>query len=188
MIGPHFGRSRDYDEFVLGQSPVLWALTAALMYKVPNAGVYIASQLAIVLEKIGGAKPAKSFFTAIWTVHVASAVKNEVTYRAAQDFINERGGIPPDVLFDPLGGVLILDRDDDWEQALAEDREPVPNIPEFRRRLPSYYSRTADVDEGLFEIAYSLLTYNKSLYYLSGWVALSLHTAYGHVPIRSAAD
>src|SRR5690606_36153665 len=66
MIGPHFGQSQDYDDFVLGYSPVLWALVAALMHKVAGAKRYIDVQLRLVLDEISAAPPEVSFFTAVW--------------------------------------------------------------------------------------------------------------------------
>jgi hypothetical protein len=186
QIGPHFGLSRDYDDFVLGLSPVLWALAATLMYKVQGAVTYIASQVIEVLNHLERAHPEASFFTAIWALHLASAADAGEQYTRAQQFINERGGVSPDVLYEPPSMVAIIEPDEEWATSIWAERENVPELAEFRRQLPSHYSRTTDLEADLFRTAYDVLADDSSLYEWSAPVALLLHTSYGRMPLRSA--
>lgn len=186
QIGPHLGLSRDYDDFVLGLSPVLWALTAALMYKVKGAATYILSQVIEVLNHLERAHPEASFFTALWALHLASAAGDGEQYTLAQKFINERGGVSPDVLYEPPSMVAITEPDEEWATSIWAERENVPDMAEFRRQLPPHYSRTADLEADLFRLAYDVLVDDSCFYEWSAPVALLLHTSYGRMPTRSA--
>ena len=183
-IGPHLGLSRDYDEFVLGLAPVLWALTAALMYKVPGAATYILSQLATVLDRLGRAHIEVSFFSALWMLHIAGAVADGAHYEQARAFLNARGGVSADILYNPPGMISVLEADEDWKAAISIDRSPVPDMRRFYRELPPYFSRIVHLEDDLNRTAYEALTSEKTLYDWEGPVALLLHTAYGRLPLR----
>jgi hypothetical protein len=186
MIGPHLGLSRDYDDFVLGSAPVLWALTAALMRRVNGAAAYIEQQMVGVLESLTKARAAVSFFTGIWTIHIAVAANDGATYERVRKYINDRGGISQDLLYEPPNGVSVVDRDDEWEAAVIDDRGPVPDIATFRRHLPSRYGRTDDPERALVALAFGLLTDDRQVYEWGPSVALLLHAPAG-LTLRRAA-
>ena len=176
MIGPHFGLSRDYDEFVLGAAPVLWALTAALMRRVSGAASYIGAQYAGVLSRLERAAPTASFFTAVWMAHVAAACADEGWYEHARKFVNTRGGIGRAALYEPPSAVAVLEEDPGWAAAIAAAPEPVPPLNDFRRRLPAHYGGSVgDVDEALLELCLDLLSRDGAAYEWGPSVARLLH-------------
>jgi hypothetical protein len=175
MIGPHFGLAQDYDDFVLGTAPVLWALIAALMHDVDGADSYIIDQYRTVLNAVSERSPAVSFFTAIWMLHAAVAADDVLHYEFARTYINERGGIGGDILFEPPSLVSIIERDDRWVRALMEQPDLVPDIDVFRRELPRRYERTENPVEDLITLTLRLLSDGRAIYEWSASVALLLH-------------
>ncbi len=102
MIGPHFGLSRDYDWFILNFAGPLWALVAALMHDLPEAGLYIAQQCRALILEMKSAPPDLSIFTALWMLHIAASSElAEEEFEIARNYINERGGIPAELLYEP---------------------------------------------------------------------------------------
>lgn len=145
QIGPHFGLSRDYDEFILGLAPPLWALIAILMRELPEAIGYIATQCKNILEKLKDASPEISFFTAAWMLYVASVNDAGIEcYEFARKFINERGGIPVRSLRRPIGQ-LSLEESNDWISAGGEPYEQVPTIQDFRKLLGISMTEVEDI-------------------------------------------
>lgn len=102
MIGPHFGLSRDYDWFILNFAGPLWALVAALMHDLPEAGLYIAQQCRAIILEMKSAPSDLSIFTALWMLHIAASSElAEEEFEIARNYINERGGIPTELLYEP---------------------------------------------------------------------------------------
>ena len=139
MIGPHFGLSRDYDGFIFGIAPTLWALVAALMHDDPEAVRYLALQSKYVLEKLTDAEPHFSFFTAVWLLHVASSTDKCLDlYELAQKHIAAGGGISEGLLYSPPGALQMTgdsptEITGSWDNDLQTDPVEVPSIDEFRR-------------------------------------------------------
>jgi hypothetical protein len=187
QIGPHFGLSRDYDDFLLGTAPAYLALVASLMHSVPGAGSYIADLYRPMLDRLGRAPREVSFFMALWFVHVAASLTNNERYEYARAFINDRGGIPPDLLYEPPSLVSFQEQkpDERWVQAIGENSSGVPPLAEFRRRLPSHYGRVSDLKESLTSLAMDTLTDDMSLHEWSPRIALSLHAPAGLTSART---
>jgi len=179
MIGPHFGLSRDYDDFVLGFAPVLWALVTALMYKVSGAAKYICTQIGAILERLSNASLEASFFTAVWALHVAAAAGDDTQYEVVRAFINERGGMALDILYEPPSMVSVVEPDEEWTTAVTNGPLPVPALPDFREELSRRYSGTSDLDFDLFALALDVLTRDAALYEWSANVARLLHATSG---------
>ena len=176
MIGPHFGLSRDYDAFVLGIAPALWGLTAALMYRLREAGEYVSEQCRLILQGLAQAERAVSFFTAVWMLHIAAAANSEAQYRFAQEFANGRGGIPHTLLFDPPGLVSLWDRDEVWVSMLAEPSDAVPPLAEFRNAAARRSSGHADRDTRLLSLALRVLTDEGAIYQWGVPITQLLHS------------
>lgn len=135
MIGPHFGLSRDYDEFVLGLAPPLWALIALLMYDTPEAVNYIAKQCRDVLAVIEAAPVHISLFTAVWLLHIsASCDSARQHFDFAREFINKRGGIPNHFLNEPIG-MLNLEEETQWLEDAGYTLVQIPAIEDFRNAM-----------------------------------------------------
>lgn len=180
MIGPHFGQSRDYDGFVLGHSPVLWALTAALMHQVPGAGHYIGSQVKLVLDEISEAPPEVCFFTAVWLLHIASASQDAELYDSARSTINKHGGIGQGVLYQPPSVADVIDQEDNWSSELsAGPLLDVPPMLEFQHRQSIRYTADASLETKLHSAAFSALTDVMGAYRWADDVAHSLYLSRG---------
>jgi hypothetical protein len=92
MIGPHFGLDRDYDTFVVGMAPRLWALLVAL-FKTPDAAAWVGDQLRSVLD-VDTLTHAGMAPTGAWTLHVAHAFELKTLWNETAQRLNVRGGLP----------------------------------------------------------------------------------------------
>ncbi len=104
-IGPHFGLSQDYDDFIFHLAGPLWSLIAALMRDLPEAGQYIAGQCYSILSGMedGHALPKYSIPFALWMLHIAaSSPLASKEFEFARNHINGRGGISSQVLYRPV--------------------------------------------------------------------------------------
>ncbi|HET6841350.1 MAG TPA: hypothetical protein VFK06_06640 [Candidatus Angelobacter sp.] len=133
QIGPHFGLSRDYDEFVVGVSASLWALLAALFKNVPGATQFIAEQMMTVFSKLSNAHSSVALFTAIWLLHVAASGRIEKIFADAARFVNQYG-VPEAVLKSPPGWIDLSNLDG-WCAPQQEDLVPIRDIDEFSKRM-----------------------------------------------------
>jgi hypothetical protein len=136
QIGPHFGLSRDYDFFILGLAPTLWALIAALMRAVPGASPYIVKQNQAVLEALSNANFPFAALTAVWLLHLAHAGDNLESFEVARQYINQRGGVNRTLLLNPPGYVDLEEPfDSPWLDRLQDHAEPVDDLSSFRATI-----------------------------------------------------
>lgn len=177
MIGPHFRLSCDYDSFILAQSPVLWALIGALMYKVPGALRYVRLQMREVLDSIESARPQIVFFHAVWILHTAAPDKDEKLFSRVQSIINQEGGINPDFLLHPPAAIDIRDGEDEWSHNLQKNAEKVPGLTEFRDLQTGKYDPVSDLDESLYEAGLDVLSRFMGIHECSGAVVRCLHAS-----------
>lgn len=118
-LGPHFGLSQDYDEFLIGAAPVLCATVGALM---PSLALELLESLAGLRATLADWAGAPN---AIWALHLAAAVADDAAFEAARDHLNRMGGVRqsmvllPEALYDTSG-------DETWPQELMESRKLVP--------------------------------------------------------------
>jgi len=179
QIGPHFGSSRDYDNFLLGLAPAFWALIAALMRPVFGAVAYVAEQCGELLKRLGNARVEASFFTAIWLCHIAASCRIDSQFQFAQDFINSRGGIPEGVLYNPPS-LVIFDEghvDEKWRTSLANLRNPVPNSTEFRSEMLKRLASLEDNKPNLPRFALAVLSDDQTI---QSWATTILQALYSH--------
>ncbi|MFZ3171843.1 MAG: hypothetical protein WA118_07680 [Carboxydocellales bacterium] len=135
QIGPHFGLSNDYDRFIIGLAGSLWTLVAALMKEVEGATKFISKQCIDILKALEYAPIQQSFFTALWALHIsASSDDTQLEFDYVRTYINERGGVPEDVLYEPLGGDGEMFKESDWLRELNKATF-VPEINEFRNTV-----------------------------------------------------
>jgi hypothetical protein len=141
MIGPHFGLSRDYDEFVLGISPSLFALIAAVWGGSSSARDYIADQLEIILKAVSGVPDRVSFFAGIWLLHVAAGASNDRVYEFTRSFINRHGGVSAKCLYHPRF-LIALDEETEWDEDFKEAAILVPDRTQFIKQVLQNYPAT----------------------------------------------
>ncbi len=162
MIGPHFGLSRDYDEFILGLSPPFWAFLAALLKKCPEGVQYIADQCQLILEELKDPAPRISFFTALWLLHIASSVSSYNHFEFARSLINRNGGISEYFLYNPpnsipLEGDIDTESNRKWNEELQERPVNVTDMEEFRAKLNDVLSKSDSKEENVLYLAFEVL-------------------------------
>jgi len=128
-IGPHFGLSRDYDEFIFTLAAAYWGLVAVLMKSSTSGGSYILKQYWDVFTTLKDHPSKASYFWAVWLLHIAAAFDTESLYESARVHLNENfNGSSTQSLYSPLGYVP---GDDDDEQEVEVDRMLVPTMVSF---------------------------------------------------------
>jgi hypothetical protein len=130
MIGPYWGLSRDYDEFIARLSPFLWSLLAALMKSLPSAQSYFCDRIIEILRTVGADHI--SVFHAVWLLHIASSCGSKKDYDFARNWIDERGGVGRSALLNPPA-LLTEDNEHAWMK--AGRIKNVPREPEFRQLI-----------------------------------------------------
>jgi hypothetical protein len=138
-LGPHFGLSRDYDEFLIGGAPVLCAAVGALLPALALELLELMASLRAGLSDWAGMP------NAIWALHLAAAT-DDAAFETARAHINEMGGVKesmvltPEAFYDTSG-------DETWPEEMAEHRELVPSRSVFsdkvRSCVPSGTERSA---------------------------------------------
>ena len=135
QIGPHFGLAEDYDRFVLGLAGSFWALIAILMRGVPGAVHYIATQLRDVLVGLEKSPTVISFFNALWLLHIAASEEGILDeYNYARSFINDRGGICGELLYQPPGGFGEIWKEANWLTCVESPEIQVPELGIFKEQ------------------------------------------------------
>jgi hypothetical protein len=183
MIGPHFGLSMDYDDFILGQAPVLLGLTAALMHKVDGAAEYIFKIFSGLLKRMDRMRFEFSAYTALWMLHIAAASDDRKHYEMAASFINERGGVSKDSLLVPPSGISPFDTDKERVAQFLADRQPVPDFTTFSS-MP-WPRQNSNVDGALASLCLHLLSDDNAVVHWDRAVLPLLHDAYAIKKFRS---
>jgi hypothetical protein len=163
QIGPHFGLSRDYDAFVLGVAPALMALVCALMCRIPGAAAYVTQHLLIILERLSQVDRKLSFFAAVWTLHIASASRDESSFERVRKYINERGGIGREAMYFPPSAISIDEFPEEWVLACGHG-ELVPTQRSFSNELARRLPTLSDPRVALQTLTLEFLTSDCALY------------------------
>jgi hypothetical protein len=156
MIGPHFGMSRDYDQFVLGMSSGLLSAIAAI-FGDGNAKRYIAAQMHTICEKLGNARDRFALYAGVWLLHVTASVGDEVLFEYARKFVNTRGGLSDNCVSDPPFFVPSFGEleDCEWDHRLVQDKKLILSLPEF---VQATYGQIKDRrDIGAIQLGIALL-------------------------------
>ncbi len=130
-IGPYWGLSYDYDQFLI-MVPGILALWCALMPP-------LVPDLVVVLRELRKSTRAWLIPNAIWSLHVAAAFEMADEYSAARDFLNDFGGINVDYLWNPL--FIYSPREDDegdWLDPAFVNPSPIPPMDTFRECAHRY--------------------------------------------------
>jgi hypothetical protein len=172
-IGPHFGLSKDYDEFVAGASASLWALLATLFKNVPGATEFIAEQMMEVFSKLHHARPAVTLFTAVWLLHVSGSGRVGRVFAEATRLVNQYG-VPHRVLESPPAWID-LESPDGWCTPNQNDFVAVSDMDDFRNRMCS--SALSQDDIPAEDIAITLLIGRPH----AGWEAIIVRDLWASV-------
>jgi hypothetical protein len=172
QIGPHFGLSRDYDYFILGFAPALWALVAGLMRDVPGACAYVVKQNRTVLDALGTATLPYSIFTAVWLLHLSAASDSRESFEAARQYINCRGGINREFLLNPPGYIFLEEPSDSlWIEGFQVDAAPVDELTHFRTMISCHDWPSIE----LFRLGIEMLVLERGLESIGPFLLASLY-------------
>jgi len=162
-IGPHFGLSRDYDDFVLGQAPSFFGLLACLMRE-PQAQRYLYAQLRKIMDAV---RPGTHVWTfmAVWLLILTghSGCLDE-EYEAIRSIVSNYGGLTDSALREPPAAI---DPDDSsWMAEVGGTaRRDVPTLSAFRGRRPSVQDSEAALRRGMRLAIRSLVEETVGLYW-----------------------
>lgn len=156
QIGPNWGLSYDYDEFIARQSPFLWALIANLLSLSFKAQRYICEQMIAVLRTMLRAHNYVGFFHAVWLLHISSVCGHNEGFEFASGWINDRGGIGEKSLSMPPAIIFYDDPDADWIFAGAIIQ--VSSISAFRSILEKYWKDSATAFGDAADLTLNVLT------------------------------
>ena len=142
MIGPHFGMSRDYDQFILCISSGLWSSIAAIFGNA-DARRYIAEQMHVICEQLRGAQDRFALYAGVWLLHVSASVGDTGRFEYARSLVNDRGGISPRCVSDPPFLVPSFEDLDkcEWDELLLNEKTLVPPMEHF---IEGTYRRVCD--------------------------------------------
>lgn len=138
MIGPFFGQARDYDEFIIHLAGPLWALIAALLRDLPQAGRYIAGQYKDILAEMQSRDfpPHITVPTAQWMLLIAASALAEEEFELARHHINGAGGLPEGLLYQPLS-VPEPDQVATFEKAMGKNSRRI-GVPVLQEYISTY--------------------------------------------------
>jgi hypothetical protein len=155
MIGPHFGLSRDYDEFIFTTAPSLLALFACLMKSSISGARYVARMYLPLLKALDAHPSDASMFLALWSLQVSAAFDVSDVFELASRHINEKfGGVPENLLYFPP---LSIWPNDNEAAHVILPLVTVPNMDEFSLRMSTYLADHNPSDVECVELAVDYL-------------------------------
>lgn len=162
MIGPHFGISREYDEFIICLASPFLAFLSTLMRNCKDGMFYICKQLNAILEGLSAFDKEISFFTAIWLLHVAAACKSVKYFNFAKNFVNDRGGISERFLYLPPNSIPFISDEDvleykRWNEELQRDKIEVPKLTKFNDQKVIKIKQYTIENENVLDFALNVL-------------------------------
>jgi hypothetical protein len=168
MVGPHWRLARDYDAFVLGFAPCVWAVLAVLLRNVEGGPAWVGDQLQMVLddERLGGAAITP---TAAWSLHLARAFGLSPLRAAVERAVDRVGGLRlADQRTPPIGVPEPEDRAGWTELSTRHTEEAVALAPVADNAAPDETGVRMEFDA--VGAALSLLLFDDAL-----WSALPVH-------------
>lgn len=127
MIGPHFGLSHDYDEFLIWAAGGLFGLLSFLFYDNDEIRVYFAKELYKIIDK---SKEEYKIINLLWILHIIPVTeKGEKLFEKVKTemkeincFSIESFKIPP-----------FFNADEDWLKEFTGKNDTFPKIEELQR-------------------------------------------------------
>jgi hypothetical protein len=155
MIGPHFGLNRDYDDFIIGGAPLIYAVAAVLCRKNRLTKAWIIKELSGLIdgEEEVGVRLEYTTAARIWLLHItASTIRDFSSYKQGSEEadlqqIYERARTSVYMARVPLDFLRVPPSP---SELVGEDAEPLP-IGELSamRQLVNNLEWT-DLDNGYF--------------------------------------
>ncbi|GIP35967.1 hypothetical protein [Paenibacillus sp. J2TS4] len=93
-IGPYFGLSREYDDFIACYSGAYFGMLAVLLKEQPDGVKYILEQSIKILGKMTMYPDNIIFYNALWALHISATSDTcETEYNYIREYINQRGAL-----------------------------------------------------------------------------------------------
>ena len=201
MIGPHFGLSRDYDDFIVSAAPLVYAVAAVLCCKSRLTKAWIVKELSALIDGEEKVNVRLDYTTAarIWLLHItASTISDFSSFGPDWDEadlyqIYDRDRSAIDMIRTPLD---LLRVPPSPFQLIGEDAEPLPlgelsathqlvNSPEWTNLNSGYFPEIEQVDwfdkqpalhwQDPFELAISMLTSDEWIAWPTNHLVRLLH-------------
>ncbi len=151
-IGPNFGLSRDYDEFIITAAPGFAAAVAAIAGS-NEVRAWLFDIMEPVFEKLQKSSARAFIYQGIWLLHLAAGLEESERYSRVRDILNARGGVPEAALLNPPFH-FSTELDDEWSTRAEANPMPVAPMPELIAKLSAQPSRQDDP----IDVALILLT------------------------------
>jgi hypothetical protein len=179
QIGPHLRLNRNYDLFILGVAPFIFAVCSCLAtshdavrdYTVKQAHeIFLGIQDEIDFRYVAP--------TAVWLLHVSAAFQLTEIYESVSKFLRRMNGVSREWLFNPPA---IIDADDlleragaGWDAPLIEPLISVPDLEGLRNIMVGKMSKhTTQADLDVTDIALMLLLSDQHIGEVAGQASLS---------------
>ena len=142
QIGPHFGLSRDYDQFVLSLGAGFFAVLAAL-FQSERASAFIGKEMETISNALGGFPLRLRLYHWVWLLHVSSALEDGTLFELVRCCVNEEGGVPKEALFSPSLQIA-SDEECEWDVKLRQVKNRVPDLKQFIKERRERYQLVKD--------------------------------------------
>lgn len=136
MIGPHFGLSMDYDDFLVWGAGGLFGLLSLLYSDNNIIRLYFAQQLKKIIDR---SRPAYKIINLIWLIHILPVTKEgEKMYNAyIRKSFAEIGHFSLEVLMHPP----FCDKNEAFLDAFMKKREEFPSFKELHNYIGTHSSK-----------------------------------------------
>lgn len=155
MIGPHFGLSRQYDDFIIGGAPFIYAVASVLCRKGRLTKAWIVKELSTLIDGEDEVGVQAEYVTAarIWLLHIAASTIRDFSsdgqgpYAADLDQIYQRTRSSVSTARVPLELLRVPPSPSDL---VGEDADPLPIGELSAMRQLVNYPEWADLNNGYF--------------------------------------
>lgn len=127
MIGPHFGLSHDYDEFLIWGSGGLFGLLSYLFYDNDEIRTYFAKELFKIIDK---SKAEYKLSNLLWILHIIPiSEKGKKLFHKAKTEFKSIGCFSIDSFRIPP----FFNADEEWLEEIAEKNDSFPEFNELKK-------------------------------------------------------
>lgn len=149
MIGPHFGLSQDYDEFLIWGSGGLFGLLSFLFYDNEDIRIYFAKELFKIIDK---SKEELKMSNLLWVLHIIPiSEKGEKLFKRVKTEMDKIGFFSVNSFKLPP----FFNVDEEWLEEIADKNDSFPKFIDLQNSV-----KTNDEIEGLerFRVASNFLS------------------------------
>lgn len=131
MIGPHFGLSRDYDEFLIWGAGGLFGLLSFLFYDNDEIRIYFAKELFKIIDKL---KEEYKIINLLWVLHIIPvSEKGEKLFKRVKTEMKRIDCFSIDSFKTPP----FFNADEEWLEEFTRKNDSFPKFNELQKYLKS---------------------------------------------------